>query len=178
MSEEKAENVKFTQPPYAPPAQLDPLTAMRQEMDRVFDQFGSSLLGHMPSFSNLLGGNGSEGLTRALAPTADVHETADAVEIDMELPGVLEKDIAVTVQDGVLRIKGERRYESSDDKGEGKQAHMVERSYGRFERAFRLPDTVDVDAVSAELENGVLKVRAAKTEQPQPSERRIEIGSS
>ncbi len=174
MPDDKSQSQTPAAQPAQPsvPAAVDPFTAMRREMDRVFDRFGGGFFGRMPAFGDMFGG---ESLTRALQPTVDVHETADGIEIEAELPGVEEKDMAVAVRDGVLSIRAERRYEAKDGKGEAKQAHVVERSYGMFERAFRLPDTVDPDKIAASFDKGVLKVTAPKTATPPPRERRIEI---
>ncbi|HXH64186.1 MAG TPA: Hsp20/alpha crystallin family protein [Mariprofundaceae bacterium] len=98
-------------------------------------------------------------------PAVDIRETADAIVVHAELPGIDKKDVKVDVKDGVLTISGERKYEK-DVKEEN--VHRIERSYGSFSRSFSLPTHVDVDKVQARLEDGVLEVRLPKTETAKP----------
>ena len=113
-------------------------------------------------------------------PAVDIHEDENAYLIDAEVPGVDPKDIEVTLEKGVLTLKGERRYEhekkaedaNQQERG-GDQTRYIERSYGRFVRRFSLPDTADEDSVEARAENGVLKLTIPKKPQSQP--RRIEV---
>jgi len=98
-------------------------------------------------------------------PAVDIRETADAIVVHAELPGIDKKDVKVDVKDGVLTISGERKYEK-DVKDEN--VHRIERSYGSFSRSFSLPTHVDVNKVEARLEDGVLKVRLPKTETARP----------
>jgi len=98
-------------------------------------------------------------------PVVDIRETADAIVVHAELPGIDKKDVKVDVKDGVLTISGERKYEK-DVKDEN--VHRIERSYGSFSRSFSLPTHVDINKVEARLEDGVLKVRLPKTETARP----------
>ena len=158
MTDEKQNtpSVPELTPAPASPAPFDAFKAMRQEMDQVVNRFGGSLFGRIPTFGAFFGEDHGESLTQSLTPTVDVHETADKIEIDVELPGMTEKDVEVTVRDGVLRIKGERRYDSKNGDGEDKKAHIVEGRYGMFERSFGLPQSVDPHQVSADVKKGVV----------------------
>jgi HSP20 family protein len=98
-------------------------------------------------------------------PAVDIRETADAIVVNAELPGIDKKDVKVDVRDGVLTISGERKYEK-DVKEEN--VHRIERSYGSFTRSFSLPSHVDVNKVEAKLDNGVLEVRLPKTDTAKP----------
>jgi len=98
-------------------------------------------------------------------PAVDIRETADAIVVHAELPGIDKKDVKVDVRDGVLTISGERKYEK-DVKEEN--VHRIERSYGSFTRSFSLPSHVDVNKVEAKLDNGVLEVRLPKTDTAKP----------
>lgn len=98
-------------------------------------------------------------------PTVDVSETSEGYLIQAELPQVKKEDIKVTVDNGVLRISGERRQEKEE---KDKRFHRIERSYGTFMRSFALPDGVDSEHVKAEIKDGVLSVQLAKTA-PKPS---------
>jgi HSP20 family protein len=105
------------------------------------------------------------------APAVDVRETRDEFEIVAELPGVEPADVNVTFQNGVLTLTGEKRQYIQ----EGKEANTqyLERSYGRFERSFTLPQGVDPNAIKARSVNGVLTITLPKAEAAKP--RRIEI---
>jgi len=162
----------------AKPAVWDPFAAMRGEIDRVFDQFGRGAFG-----AGLLGdwtqagARFAESLTGALMPSVDMHETDKDVTVSVELPGISEKDVTVSVSDGLLTVKGEKRTESEKGGGD-KQAHVVERRFGAFQRAFRLPPTVDQEKIAASFDKGVLTIVAPKTATPPKTERTIQIKSS
>jgi HSP20 family protein len=95
------------------------------------------------------------------APPVDVHEEKDAYVLRAELPGIKREDIEISLEENVLTIKGERRFEKQE---EGKRYHRVERSYGSFVRYFQLPKMVDAEHVEASLQDGVLSVRVPKQE--------------
>ena len=103
-------------------------------------------------------------------PVADVWETPDAYRIDLDVPAVAAADVHVSVEDGVLLIKGERKRAERD---EGDRNHRLERRYGQFSRRFRLPETADADGISARVTNGVLELTIAKAEEEKP--RRVEV---
>lgn len=105
-------------------------------------------------------------------PAVDILEEKDAVVLKAEVPGVRTEDVHVSVENDVLTVKGERKFEYEDRK-EG--VLRVERSWGSFTRSFSLPKTVDGERVEAELTNGVLTVRVPKKKAPEP--RRVEVRS-
>lgn len=143
----------------------DAFSAMRDEMNRMFGRFESG----WPQWPNL----GRAGLGRdIMVPELDVHDNDTKYMIEAELPGVNEDDISVTVSDGVLTVKGEKK----DEREETKDNYFIsERSYGSFERALRLPETVDESTVEARFENGVLKIAADKKPEAAKPSRTIEI---
>lgn len=104
------------------------------------------------------------------APVSDVIETPDGYVITAELPGVRDEDIEITTRNGVLTVRGERRLEDevSDDR-----YHRLERSYGTFERSFRLPEGVAPDGIHAGVAYGVLRVTIPKPSEPES--RRIPV---
>jgi HSP20 family protein len=106
------------------------------------------------------------------APAVDIRETEDAYLIEAEVPGIDPKDIEVTLDKGVLTLKGERHHDAEKEDG---SARYVERSYGNFVRRFSLPDTADEDNIEAKAEHGVLKLKLAKKAESTP--RRIEVQS-
>ncbi|MDF2692741.1 MAG: Heat shock protein Hsp20 family [Labilithrix sp.] len=105
---------------------------------------------------------------RSFTPALDVRANEDEIVFTADVPGLKHEDIEITLDDGVLTIKGQRRYE-----GNGKDKVWLGRSYGAFSRSFTLPDTVDPERLSAELADGVLTVRVAQ--QPKAKPRKITI---
>jgi HSP20 family protein len=118
----------------------------------------------------MLGGS-SNVATSDWVPVVDIKEEKDRFVLHADLPGVKREDIDITMEDGVLSIRGERRLEEVQDEGEYKR---IERAYGSFYRRFSLPDTADADNISARSNDGVLEVVIPKRESVKP--RRIEIG--
>ena len=103
--------------------------------------------------------------TSNFAPPVDVYEDEHNITLKIEVPGIDEKDINVTIENNTLTVRGERRFEK-DEKEEN--FHRVERMYGSFTRSFTLPNTVDPEQVSAQYEKGVLKIRLAKKAEAKP----------
>ena len=95
------------------------------------------------------------------APPVDIRETEDALQMQVELPGLDKKDIALEVKDGVLTVSGERRYEKDVEE---ENVHRIERAYGRFTRSFSLPRNVNADKVEASMKDGILNIRLPKLE--------------
>jgi len=110
----------------------------------------------------------------AMAPKIDVAEGKDGIEVTAELPGVDEKDIDVTLADGVLTIRGQKKSER-DEEDKDKNWHVVERSYGSFSRSVRLPYDPDQSKVEAKFDKGVLHVRLPKPAEVAKKEKKIEI---
>ena len=107
-------------------------------------------------------------------PTADIIETEKEYLVQAELPEVPKKDIAIEVNEGMLTLRGERRYEKKDD---SEKMQRMERFYGKFERSFALPEDVDVGHISAESKDGILLVhlpRVAKAPKAKPVQVRIQ----
>jgi len=105
-------------------------------------------------------------------PAVDVNETEDTYLIEADVPGISPDDIEVTLERGVLTLKGERQAEKNvEEKG----ARHIERSYGSFVRRFSLPDTADAENIDARAEQGVLRLTIKKKAESKP--RRIEVKS-
>lgn len=133
---------------------------LQQQLNRIFDQFDPDLLGR----SEELGGG-------MFTPAADVKEDADAYIVQVEVPGIPQEKINITLQDNVLTIRGEKAAKQENTEG---QFRRVERSYGSFARSLSLPRNVEGGGVSAKLTDGVLEVRLPKREEAKP--RQISIG--
>ena len=98
-------------------------------------------------------------------PRVDVHETEDALIFDAEMPGVKEDDVEVTVENNVLTIKGERKFEK-DNKSDN--YHRVERHYGSFQRIFSLPNNLNTSDVTANYSEGILEIKFPKKPESKP----------
>lgn len=162
-----AEQSKSSVPAPAPRRALDPFAAFHSEMDRVIDSFfGGRSAFALPSFAApdlRIGGV-------SLMPSVDVTEDDKAITVTAELPGLTEKDVEVTLHNGMLTLKGEKREEKTDA-----EAHVTERRYGRFQRSFQLPDGVDEAAITANVDKGVLQVTVPKNPKAAPKARSIPI---
>ena len=133
-------------PDTTPSRSRDMFSAMRNEMDRVFERFEHG----WPRWPALFRREGA-----FTVPELDVRENTNAIVVEAELPGVDEKDVSVTLANGMLTIKGKKKHEKEE---KGENYYLSERSFGSFERSIRLPDTVDEGKVEAKFEKGVLKV--------------------
>ena len=101
----------------------------------------------------------------AFAPTFDVKETAESFVVRADLPGVAEKDIDVSVHNGVLAITGARQ---AEERKEGESFYLYERQFGSFSRSFALPDAADAERIEAKLVNGVLELSIGKRAEAKP----------
>jgi HSP20 family protein len=153
-----------------------PLLDLRTEMDRLVDDFLSA--SWLPTS---FGGRHAERTPLWPADTAfggravppvDVAEKDGAYEVTAELPGMEEKDIEVTLADGVLAIKGEKREEKEEKRTD---YHLTERRFGAFRRSLRVPDGIEQDKIAATFKNGVLKVVLPKSPEAQRSQRKIAV---
>lgn len=106
-------------------------------------------------------------------PAVNVEETREELVLTAELPGMKRDDVEIEVENNILTIRGERTEERTE--GEEKKYHLWERHYGSFQRSFTLPRTVRSDEISADYENGLLRIRMPKAAEAQT--RRIEIGA-
>jgi HSP20 family protein len=140
---------------------LRELSSLQSEMNRLFNAaFDAPATG---------AGNGGQG--RRWVPAMDLLETEDHFVLRADLPGVKEGDVAIELEDSVLTISGERKFEH-EEREEG--YYRVERAFGRFSRSLTLPKGVDPEAVSASFDAGVLEVKIPKPEERKP--RKISIG--
>jgi HSP20 family protein len=167
--------VKKAQPMQKPAA--DAWSSLRTEMDRLFDRFSSGW--NLPAFGAPFGRLfGTEPALRYessfsfTTPAVDVAENGTQFKITAELPGLTEADIEVKVSDDMLTLKGEKRQEREE---KDENYHLSERSYGSFERSFRLPPSVERDKIQADFAKGVLTVTLPKSAAAQQQEKTIPI---
>lgn len=153
---------------------------MAEDMDRLLEQFGfgRSAFGLAPSFgaqSPLLRSAARPGATSGQSlwnPQVEVFERGDNLVVRADLPGIRKEDVDVSVEDGMLTIRGERRDER-EEKEEG--FYRSERSYGQFYRAIAIPEGVNDDACDARYADGVLEVTLPLPKQQQPKSRRLTV---
>jgi HSP20 family protein len=155
----------FTSPQTAPARPRDVFSTMRDELDRMFERLEHGWP-HWPAPLRRAGQD---------TPELDVRDSANAIVVEVELPGVDAKDVSVTLANGVLTITGEKKQEKQE---KGESYYLAERSFGRFERAVRLPDMIDEARVAAKFDNGVLRVTAQKRPETVKAERRIEVNKA
>jgi len=117
--------------------------------------------------------SGKEEMTvAAWLPLVDITEDDRQYLIKVELPEVRREDVKVTVENGVLTVSGERKFEKEE---KDKKYHRVERAYGSFTRSFTVPDDADDSAVSAEFKDGVLAIRLGKSEKARPKSVEVKV---
>ncbi|MCM2477661.1 Hsp20/alpha crystallin family protein [Rhizobium sp. CG5] len=140
-----------------------PFAALRKEMDQALETF----FANRNPFTDET--NIGAGL---MAPSVDIAENDNALTMTAELPGLSETDVDLSIHNGLLILKGEKKIEKTDEKD---NYHVSERRYGSFQRSMRLPPSVDEAAVSATFDKGVLTVSMPKKPGTEPVERKIAI---
>jgi HSP20 family protein len=136
------------------------LRTLQDEMNRLFSG----------TFSR---GSQDEVLRGAWSPSVDIFENKNEIVLEAELPGMSAEDVNISIENNVLTLHGERKFEKKE---ESDNFHRVERSYGSFTRSFTVPPTVSSENANAVFENGVLRLTLAKREEAKP--RRIEINAT
>ena len=153
---------RFLNPQGGPVQQSnDPFSLLQREVNRAFDE----VFRGFPAV-----GRGAAGLG-GFAPSLDVRETEQGLEVSAELPGMSEQDIELRLEGDLLTLAGEKKDERTQDQG---GLHLTERSFGRFQRAFRLPYRPDPGQVQAQFDKGVLRIALPRPQQQQ-SGGRIQI---
>ncbi|HEW93009.1 MAG TPA: Hsp20/alpha crystallin family protein [Thermotogaceae bacterium] len=136
-----------------------PFRDIQRTIDRIFDETFRSL-------------GREELLETDFIPAVDVYETDNSINLDIELPGLDKKDVKVKVEGNVLTISGEKKTEHEK---KDRNYRVIERSYGKFERSFMLPDIVDTNKIKAKFEKGILKIELPKKEEAKEKVVDVEI---
>jgi len=110
--------------------------------------------------------------TSSFAPPVDVYEDEHNVTLNIEVPGIDEKDIDVRVENNVLTVHGERKFEKEQKE---ENFRRVERQYGSFTRSFTLPNTVDTENIQASYSKGILKIQLAKKAEAKPKQIKVNV---
>jgi HSP20 family protein len=108
------------------------------------------------------------------APPVDVFEDKEGIKLVAELPGVTAEDVKISLENNTLTLRGEKK-QMAEEKTE--RVHRYERTYGRFERVFTLPSTVDPERIEATFDNGILTVELPRSERARPREIPVSAGS-
>jgi HSP20 family protein len=124
--------------------------------------------------SNFSRGGNTETDLATWAPAVDIYETEGELVVKADLPDLDEKDIDVRIENNVLTIRGERKFEKSINQD---NYLRVERTYGAFSRSFSLPNTIDSEQIHAEYRNGVLSVRMPKREESKPKQIKVSVSA-
>src|SRR2546422_667329 len=136
-------------------------TTLQDRMNRLLrDSFGSESQEALASTS--------------FAPAVDVYEDEHNVTLKIEVPGIDEKDIDVRIENNVLTVHGERKFEKEEKE---ENFRRVERQYGSFTRTFTLPTTVDAEKVSANYDKGILKIVLPKKAEAKPKQIKVNVGN-
>ncbi len=135
-----------------------------ERMTREMDRFWDSFLERRPA--TRIEDEGE------FLPTLDLAETKNDIVVKAELPGLDPKDIDISLSNGVLTIKGEKKQEREEKE---ENYHLLERSYGSFVRSVRLPGEIQSDKINASYKNGVLKVTLPKSEEAKKKEIKIRV---
>ena len=144
----------------------DPFTELEDLQSRL-----STLFGRAPVKK---GSDNREALSVAQwAPLVDISEDEKEYLVKAELPEVKKDEVKVSVQNDVLSITGERKYEKEE---KNKKVHRIERAYGSFARTFTVPEDADAEQVSAEFKDGILQVHLPKTEKIKPKSIEVQVG--
>lgn len=143
----------------------DPFLSLHREVNRLFDDVFRGFGSRLPTF------NGASAFSGGW-PSVEISDGEKEIKVTADMPGLVEKDIEVLLDDGVLTLKGEKHSETED-----KDKRFSERFYGRFERRIPLGYEVKEDKVDARFKNGVLTVTLPKSEKAQSLVKRITVKS-
>jgi HSP20 family protein len=127
---------------------------LRGRFDRLFNQMIQDAWGAQPATEGFSG--------KAWTPAVDIKESDDVLEFAVELPGLPKESVEITVENNVLTIAGERKFEKEV---KGENYHRLERSYGGFSRSFTLPAGVTAEKIEAAFDQGVLTIKLPKQEE-------------
>jgi HSP20 family protein len=145
-------------------ARLEPFRGISNLQDQFNRLFNESFRTHT-----------EESALTSWAPAVDIYETPNELVVKADLPDVNEKDIDVRVENNLLTIHGERKFDKSVSE---ENFLRVERTYGSFSRSFSLPNTVNPEAIGAEYKNGVLTVTLPKREESKPRQVKVIVNAA
>lgn len=155
------------------------MSLVRWNPARDLSAFSSDVLGMQKEFNRLFDNffhgditDSTSAFTSAWIPAVDIAERENDFVVRMELPGVAKEDVKITMQNGILTVKGEKKQEKESKNSD---YHRVERSYGSFQRSFTLPTAVRTDSVEASFTDGVLNISLPKAEEAKPKQIDVKV---
>jgi HSP20 family protein len=134
------------------------ISTLQEQVNRLFDS----------SFK----GNGDNSTLTTWAPAVDIYETENELALKADLPEVSEKDLDIRVENNMLTLRGERKFEQKVNED---NYLRIERTYGSFSRSFSLPNTVNTEAIKADYKNGVLTVQLPKRAESKPKQVKVNV---
>ena len=134
---------------------------LRDRFDRVFNDMLGDVFAPFVS---------EDVADRRWTPAVDVRESGDALTLTVELPGLRKEDVQITLENNILSLSGERKFEKETEE---ENYHRIERAYGSFSRSFTLPANVKADQVAATFQDGLLTISLPKVEEAKP--RKVDI---
>jgi HSP20 family protein len=138
------------------------IASFRDQINRLFED----------SFAR---GRSADSDLTVWAPAVDIYETENELVLKADLPDINEKDLDIRVENNMLTLRGERKFEKTTSED---NYLRVERSYGTFSRSFSLPNTVNAESIQADYRNGVLTVRMPKREESKPRQIKVSVTSN
>jgi HSP20 family protein len=135
--------------------------ALQNRMNSLFHEY------------NRTQGEGDALTTAAFVPPVDIYEDEHKIVLKLEVPGLKESDLDIQLENNVLTVKGERKFEKEEKE---ENFHRIERRYGSFYRSFTVPNTVNAESVKASYDAGVLKLELEKRPEAKPKQIKVEIG--
>jgi HSP20 family protein len=137
------------------------MNVLQSNLNRIFQDYG----------------RGSDELMTSgtFVPPVDIYEDEHNITLKMEVPGIDEKDINITLENNTLTVRGERKLEKEEKE---ENFHRMERRYGAFTRSFSLPNTVDAEHVTANYNNGILNIQLAKRAEAKPKQIKVGTGGA
>ena len=149
------------------------MTVYRWEPRREIENAGRKLRQLFDDFEGVVQ-NGVHIELGTFSPRVDISETKDAVYLNAELPGMKADDVKITLSEGTLTLRGEKKRKEEQNEH---NFHRIERTHGEFVRQFVLPNNLNEDAVEASFEDGILQVTIPKLEPVKPKEREIKVSN-
>ena len=133
--------------------------ALQNRMNSLFQEYGR--------------GEGDALTTAAFVPPVDIYEDEHKIVLKLEVPGMKESDLDIQLENNVLTVKGERKFEKEEKE---ENFHRIERRYGSFYRSFTVPNTLNPESVKASYDAGVLRIELEKRAEAKPKQIKVEIG--
>jgi HSP20 family protein len=137
--------------------------ALQNRMNSIFQEYNRSNQGEGDSL-----------VSAAFVPPVDIYEDEHKIVLKLEVPGMQESDLDIELENNVLTVKGERKFEKEEKE---ENFHRIERRYGSFYRSFTIPNTVNPDSIKAKYEAGVLRIELEKRAEAKPKQIKVELGA-